>query len=49
LARLYQDKPAITSRAAWDALIELSWPSLPWNIRRQFETAIAAGKTITAP
>jgi hypothetical protein len=34
-AALYADRPEITSRVSWEALRELSAPSLPWQVRQK--------------
>lgn len=48
VARLYADRPDITSRLAWDALKKLSAPSLPASIRQDLEAALLAGKRVVA-
>jgi len=48
-ARLYADKPEITSKISWCALCALSAPSLPAAIRRKFEAMIMSGQKVMAP
>jgi hypothetical protein len=47
-AKLYGDRPEITSRVSWSTLCELSRPALPRDLRRKFEAAIMAGQTVWA-
>lgn len=49
VAKLYGDRPEITSRVSWSTLCELSRPSLPRDLRRKFEAAIISGQTVRAP
>jgi hypothetical protein len=48
VARLYGDRPDITSRLTWDTLKKLSAPSLPASIRQDLEAALLAGKRVVA-
>jgi hypothetical protein len=48
VARLYGDRPDITSRLTWDTLKKLSAPSLPASIRQDLEAALMTGKRVVA-
>jgi hypothetical protein len=48
-ARLYADRPEITSKISWGALCALSAPSLPAVVRRKFEAVIMSGQKVMAP
>jgi hypothetical protein len=48
VARFFGQKPAVYRRLSWQALVELSAVSLPWNVRRRLEIAITAGRKVTA-
>lgn len=48
-AKLYAQRPEITSRISWDALSALSAPSLPPAVRRKLEAAIMSGQAVRAP
>jgi hypothetical protein len=47
VAKLYGDRRAITNNLTWDALVELSAPSLPAPVRRDIEQRVIAGERIT--
>lgn len=48
VAKLFGKKPDVYRRLSWQALVELSAVSLPWNVRRRLEIAITTGKKVTA-
>jgi hypothetical protein len=48
VARLYANRPEITSRLSWNALTELSSRSLPASIRQDIEARILAGYRVVA-
>jgi hypothetical protein len=49
VARVFGRRPDIYRRMSWQALVELSSPSLSAPARLRFETAIIAGKDIKVP
>jgi hypothetical protein len=49
IARIYGQRPEIYSRLSWQALIQLTSPSLPAGARRQLEMRIIAGESISGP
>ena len=48
VARRYGNQRSITDRLSWSALVELSAPSLPDDVRRELERRILDGERISA-
>jgi hypothetical protein len=47
VARMYDGRPEIYRRLSWQALVRLSAPSLPAQLRQEFEARILAGGRVT--
>jgi hypothetical protein len=49
VARVYGERPEIWQKLSWQALVQLSSPSLPAKHREQFERRIIAGEVVKGP